>query len=85
MAGEFYLTAAETVFQPVYENRKNAIYDACYEAGKQIVNEGFISNEHMDLVQNPGVSKETFRNQADMFWGSLDGKKTFLASVPKLK
>jgi len=85
LMGEFFLTAAEIIVQPVYEERRDKIKDVCIEAGKQIVEQGKIDDDLMLLVQDSAVTKETFQAQADMFWESLDGKKSFLSSVPKIE
>ena len=84
LLGEFYLTAAEIIVQPVYAERKKNIADVCRKAGQQIIEEGKINNEYMLAVQETTVSKETFQTQADMFWESLDGKKSYLKNVPKI-
>ena len=52
--------------------------------GKQIVNEGKIDVDLMSALTDTGISKETFQSQADNFWKSLDGKKSYLKEVPKL-
>ena len=84
LMGEFYMPASEMIVQPVYEARKELIKNLCIEAGKQIVTKGFIDKEIMNKIQDPLVSKETFQQQADAFWESLDGKKSYLANVPKI-
>ncbi len=85
LMGEFYLTAAEMIVQPVYADRKNIIADVCKKAGQQVVEEGKINKEYMEAVQDPFVSKETFQDQADAFWESLDGVKHYLSNVPRIK
>ncbi len=84
LTGEFYLTAAEMIVQPVYAERKKMIAEVCNKAGKQIVEEGKIDKEYMQAVQDPNVSKEVFDTQADAFWESLDGKKSYLSSIKKI-
>jgi len=84
LMGEFYMPAAEMIVQPVYEERRELIKDLCIKAGKQIVTEGFVDKEIMNKIQDPLVSKETFQQQADAFWESLDGKKSYMANVPKI-
>jgi len=84
LMGEFYMPAAEMIVQPVYEARRALIKVLCIKAGKQIVSEGFIDKETMNKIQDPLVSKETFQQQADAFWESLDGKKSYMANVPKI-
>jgi putative sterol carrier protein len=84
LMGEFYMPAAEMIVQPVYEARRELIKDLCIKAGKQIVTEGFVDKEIMNKIQDPLVSKETFQQQADAFWESLDGKKSYMANVPKI-
>ncbi|RLD64040.1 MAG: hypothetical protein DRI95_10995, partial [Bacteroidetes bacterium] len=42
LMGEFFLTAAEIIVQPVYAERRNMIKDVCIKAGKQIVEQGKI-------------------------------------------
>ncbi len=85
LMGEFYMPAAEIIVQPVYAGRRALIKTLCIKAGKQIINQGFIEPEIMIQVQDPLVTKETFQHQADAFWESLDGKKSYLANVPKIK
>ncbi len=84
LMGEFFLPAAEMIVQPVYENRKTNIAKVCFDSGKQVVSEGKIDKNLMLAVQDPGVSKETFQSQADTFWESMEGTKSFLATVPKI-
>ena len=84
LMGEFYMPAAEMIVQPIYKARRELIKDLCIKAGKQIVTEGFINKEIMNKIQDPLVSKETFQQQADAFWESLDGKKSYMANVPKI-
>jgi multimeric flavodoxin WrbA/putative sterol carrier protein len=84
MMGEFYLTAAEIIAQPVYRKRKEKIAETCYNAGKQVVSEGKIDRQFMKTVTEPGSSKKVFQSQADNFWESFEGKKTFFAGSPKL-
>ena len=85
LMGEFYLTASEIIVQPVYSARRELIAKACHDAGKQIVEEGFISQELMTIPSTLNVSKDVFKSQADMFWSTMDGKKAYLSSVPKIK
>jgi len=85
LMGEFYLTASEIIVQPIYSKRRELIAKACYDSGKQIVEEGFISQELMDIPSTLNVSKDVFKSQADMFWSTMDGKKAYLSSVPKIK
>ena len=84
LMGEFFMPAAEMIVQPVYEARRELIKDLCIKAGKQIVAERFIDKEIMNNIQDPLVSKETFQQQADAFWESLDGKKSYMANVPQI-
>jgi len=84
LMGEFFLTAAEMIAQPVYKNRRDLVKKACFDAGVQVVNEGKINYKYMSEVSNPRVSNKTFQNQADNFWASLDGKKSYLKEIIKL-
>ena len=84
MMGEFYITAAEMLAQPVYRFRKEKILETCYKAGIQIVKEGYVNLEDMVSVSDPGVSLSTFQSQSDLFWESMDGKKAYLSESPKL-
>ena len=84
LMGEFYMPASEMIVQPVYKSRRELIKDLCINAGKQVVNKGFIDKEIMNKIQDPLVSKETFQQQADAFWESMDGKKSYMANVPKI-
>jgi len=85
MVGEFYLTAAETIVQPIYGDRKTMIQDVCKKAGEQIVKKGKIDIELMQKVTNPGFSLELFQEESNYFWESLDGKTTYLKEVPKIE
>jgi multimeric flavodoxin WrbA len=84
MMGEFFLPAAELIAQPVYADHMEKIKQACMGAGAQVVKEGRIDTAHMLTVQDPVVSREVFQEQANMFWGSLDGQKAYLTSAPRL-
>jgi len=85
MVGEFYLTAAETIVQSVYEDRKNKIQEVCKKAGQQIVKQGKIEIELMQEVTDHGFSLKVFQEQSDYFWESLDGKAAYLKEVPKIE
>ena len=83
LMGEFFMSAAEIVVQPVYSQRKYNIELACQQAGEQVVKEGRISKEFMQQVSFPGVSRKKFQRQADGFWATLDGKARYTSEVPK--
>jgi len=85
LMGEFFMTAAEIIVQSVYSQRNSNIKIACQKAGEQVIKEGKISKEYMQLVSFPGVSKKRFQSQADFFWETLDGKKRYLTEVPKIQ
>ncbi len=82
--GEFFMSAAEIVVQTVYSQRNHDIKIACQKAGEQVVKEGKIDKEFMQLVSFPGVSRGKFQRQADGFWETLDGKARYLTEVPKI-
>jgi multimeric flavodoxin WrbA len=84
LIGEFFLTAAEMIVQPVYKKRKDLIEKACFDAGVQVMNEGKIDYKYMSTISNPRVTHKTFQNQADNFWASLDGKKSYLREIIKI-
>ncbi len=84
LMGEFFLTAAEVLAQPVYKDRRDRVEKACFDAGVQVVNEGKIDYKHMSTVSNPTVSNKTFQTLADTFWASLDGKKSYMKEMVKL-
>ena len=84
LMGEFFLTAAEILSQPVYKSRRDKVEKACFDAGVQVVNDGKIDYKHMSNVSNPTISNITFQNQADNFWANLDGKKSYLKEIIKL-
>ena len=84
LMGEFFLPAAEVIVQPVYKKKKDKIAEICETAGKQSVNEGKIDIDLMIAIVDTGLSKEIFQRQADNFWKTLDGKKSYLKEVPKL-
>jgi len=84
LMGEFFLTASEMLPQPVYKSRKDLVEQACFDAGKQAVNDGCIDYKYMASVSNPRVDNKTFQNQADNFWANLDGKKSYMKEIIKL-
>jgi len=83
LMGEFFMTASEIVVQPVFKQRKDSIKEACQKAGEQVVKEGKIDKEHMQIVSFPGVTRAKFQTQADYFWETLDDKAQYLKEVPK--
>ena len=84
LAGEFYLPAAELLSQPVYSQRRKMVEQTCFQAGKQLVEEGKIAESLMDTVQDPGISQDQFQSQADAFWKSLDGKTAYYKGTAHL-
>ena len=84
LMGEFFLTAAEMLPQTVYKSRRDKVESACFNAGVQVVNYGKIDYNYMSAVSNPTVSHATFQNQADSFWATLDGKKSYMKEMAKL-
>jgi len=84
LMGEFFLTAAEMLPQSVYKSRRDKVEKACFNAGVQVVNNGKIDYKYMSAVSNPTVSHKTFQNQADSFWTTLDGKKSYMREMVKL-
>lgn len=84
LAGEFFLPAAEMLSQPVFRQRRQMVEDTCYQAGKEMVESGKIDPQLMARIQDPGVPQEQFRTQADFFWQSLDGKKSFYKGTVQL-
>ena len=85
LMGEFFMSAAEIVVQTVYSQRNHDIKIVCQKAGEQVVKEGKIDKEFMQLVSFPGISREKFQRQADGFWETLDGKARYLTEVPKIE
>jgi len=84
LLAEFYLPAAELLSQPVYSDRRARVEAACFEAGQAAVEQGEISEQLMKQVANTGVSLETFKRQADLFWEALEGKSSYFRAMPKL-
>jgi len=84
LAGEFFLPAAEMLSQPVFRQRRQMVEDTCYQAGKEMVESGKIDPQLMASIQDPGVPQEQFRTQADAFWQSLDGKKSYYKGTAQL-
>ena len=84
LMGEFFLTAAEVMSQPIYKNRRDLVEQSCFDAGVQVINEGKIDYKYMANVSNPRVDNRTFQNQADTFWATLDGKKSYMREILKL-
>ncbi len=85
LMGEFYLPAAEFIAQPVYAQRRKKIEKMCFAAGEQVIKEGKINNEFMQIVSDAEISHKKFQEQADYMWESLDGKASYLKNFPKLE
>ncbi|MCP4295076.1 MAG: hypothetical protein GY786_05675 [Proteobacteria bacterium] len=85
LMGEFFLTAAEMIAQPVYKVRREIVAEACYEAGRDVVEKGSVDKKYMQAVSSPRVSRNRFQTQADLFWQTLDGKKSYLKEYPGLQ
>ena len=84
LLGEFLIPAAELLTMPPYRDRKKLIEDSCYAAGQQVVKEGYIDQGFMDDMQRTDVTKSSFRDRANNFWGSLIDK-TYMREYPRLK
>lgn len=84
LAGEFYLPAAEMLAQPVYRQRRNMIEETCFDAGRQIVEQGRIDVALMKKVQDTGVSPDKFSDYANIYWETLDGKQAYYKGTPPL-
>ena len=67
LMGEFFLTAAEMLPQPVYKSRRDKVEKSCFDAGVQVVTDGKIDYKYMSAVSNPRVDNKIFQNQADNF------------------
>jgi len=85
LMGEFFMPASEIIVQPVYEKRQETIYNACYQAGEDVINLGKIDKKYMQTVSFTGVTRTRFQKQANYFWETLDGKGNYLKDVPIFK
>ena len=85
LMGEFYMPGAEPIAQPVYAERRRRVEQVCSNAGEQVVKEGKINIEFMQVVSDIEISQKTFQEQTDYFWESLDGKTSYLKGSPKLE
>ena len=85
LMGEFYMPGAELIAQQVYSERRQKIEQACFQAGKQAVAQGKIDSGYMQTVANMEITQTKFQEQADYFWESLDGKKSYLKNTPKFE
>ncbi len=85
LMAEFFLPAAELLQQPVYRDRKNRVEETCFNAGRDAVLTGVIDKEYMEAVADPGVEQEVFMDQANSYWKSMDGKKSYYQGTPKLE
>ncbi len=85
LMGEFYMPGAELIAQPVYADRRRKVKQACYDAGRQVIRDGKIDVEFMQAVADTEITQAKFKEQADYFWESLDGKSAYLTDSPKLE
>ena len=85
LMGEFFLTAAEVVVQPIYSQRLEEVKRVCQHAGEQVVKEGRIDKDYMQRVSFPWASRTKFQRQADAFWKSLVGKGRYMTKIYKIE
>ncbi len=85
LMAEFFLPAAELLQQPVYRDRKKRVEETCFNAGRDTVLTGAVNKEYMETIADPGVEQEVFMSQANSYWKSLDGKKSYYHGTPKLE
>ena len=81
MLGEFYLPAAEMLSVPIFSDRKAIVEKACFDAGVQAVNEGRIDFRHMSAITDIMMDSDEFMRQANIFWSTLDGGKSYMSAV----
>ncbi len=84
LAGEFYLPAAEMISQPVYRKRRDMVEETCFEAGRQMVEQGEIDVALMKKIQDPGITRDQFSTYSNFYWETLDGKQAFYKGTPQL-
>ncbi len=85
LMGEFFLTAAEVIVQPIYSGRTEEVKKICRDAGKQVVTEGKIDKALMQRLTFPWASTRKFQQQADAFWRSLEGKERYLTKIHRIE
>jgi hypothetical protein len=73
------------IAQPAYAERRQRIAQASHLAGEQVVREGKIDAALMDTVSDAEISQVKFQENANDFWGTLDGKAAYLKDAPKLE
>ena len=78
------MPGAELIAQPVYIERRNSIEQACYTAGVQIVKQGKVDKEFMEVVSDTQITQKEFQEYANYAWELLDGKASYLKDFPRL-
>lgn len=84
LMAEFFLPAAEMIAQPVYKSKREKIQKICFNAGFDSVKKGEIKKEYMDIIADPGIDAESFGEQANTYWSTLDGKMSYYRGTPEL-
>jgi len=84
LMGEFFLPAAELLQHRVYSDRKKRVEETCFRAGRDAVLKGTIDKDYMEIIADPCIEQNVFIDQANLFWKSLDGKKSYYQGAPKL-
>lgn len=84
LCGELLLPAAELLSRPEFADRREAVREACREAGRQVVCQGYPEPETMRRVSDIGISRKQFRRMADTFWSCLDGRKAYMKEIPNI-
>jgi putative sterol carrier protein len=84
LLGEFFLPAAETLAHPMFIERRNKVEKACFEAGAAVVIKGKVDQKYIRAIQELDTQIEEFKDQANNFWGIIEGKKAYANFIPKL-
>lgn len=79
--GELILPAAEFLSIKAFEFRRDLVASLCKDAGKSLVEKGYIPVEIMRQVSNIGMQKSYFGQLSNIFWENLDGKEPYLKYI----
>lgn len=66
LLAEIYRPAAETL--PIIEDKKEDVFDATIQAGRELVNSKRVASETLNRIQQPIVDSSTFAQITNVFW-----------------
>lgn len=78
LMGELLMPGAEIMSAPPFTEKKKETAELCRKMGRDIVEKGMIETNDMKTLATPYISKDVYRQMANMYWKSIEGKSMHL-------